>query len=365
MRIKTISKILISIFLMIASETFADQIKLILDLEIKEPDNIIFNNLKDIATDSKNNIYVLDKKEKTIYLFNEEGIFLKKIGNPGQGPGEFEMPCSIYLDTKDIIYVLDETNRRIETFDSDSNYIKSIQILKLPTGNRKSIVVDKKGDFYISGYYRNLNAVICKFSATGEFMKQFPFPAIEYKGIDFNDRNKIMVMQYLCGGSMCFDDNENIFFSYAWPYLMKKLTKEGDELFQLSRENSFNWTPFIFKTDRINGMLSGESTRTHKMFFLNNNYLVNSIYVVDWEGNPKREIKMSDFTNNPEKYIKMKRKFAVLDFYTLEGEFIESTEIDEKIYFLTSDRKGRVLGIKLDAENFQSLVRYKVEINRD
>jgi hypothetical protein len=66
----------LSIFITI--HAFSKQIKLSLDIEIKEPENIIFNRLIDIATDSKNYIYVLDSKEKTIYVFNEEGTFIKK-----------------------------------------------------------------------------------------------------------------------------------------------------------------------------------------------------------------------------------------------------------------------------------------------
>ena len=291
---------------------FSVQIELSLDLEIEEPEDIIFNNLEDIATDSKNNIYILDSKEKTIYLFNEEGKLLRKIGGPGQGPGEFQTPVSIYVDNKDFFYIMDVSNGRIEIFNSESNYVKSIRIMEPNASRKRRSIVDKKGNFYISGYYPDSNSVISKFSSSGELIKHFPLPAIEYKGIEFNEHHKRMAMQNLSGGSMCFDEEERIYFSYSWPYLIKILTKEGDELFQLSEESNFNWVPFIFKTDRINGTMWGESTRTYNIFLLNNQYIVNSIFVVDWKGNPRKEIKMSVFKNEPEKYIKMNRRFAAL-----------------------------------------------------
>jgi hypothetical protein len=354
------------LYIFMTSLAFSEQITLSLDLEIKEPENIIFFRLGDIATDSKNNIYILDKKEKFVYLFNEGGKFLKKIGRPGQGPGEFVRPCSIYIDLKDIIYVLDESQRRVEIFDSNANYIKSIKVINFPSGSGHNIIVDKSGNFYISGYYRFQNSVMAKFSSKGELLKHFSLPIMEYEGIKFDNRHQRMVNRYLCGGSMCLDEEERLYFSYDWPYLIKILTKEGNELFQFSRKNSLNWTPLIFRHKNDRGLLFGGSTRSQKIFFLNKNFLVNSIYSLDWEGNPSIKLpQLSEVSINPDKYFKIKRELAVLDIYTKEGEFIASTKLDGKINFLSSDKKGRILALKRDDEDMQSIVRYRIEINRN
>lgn len=345
-------------------QTFAHQIKLSLDSEIKEPEKIIFNRLVDIATDSKNNIYVLDKEEKMIYLFDEEGRFLKKIGRSGQGPGEFGRPCSLYIDAEDKIYVLDDSNIRIEIFDSEANYIKSVKIIDFPVGSGKRIIVDKSGNFYISGYYRSSNSVLSKFSTTGEMLKHFPLPIIEYKEVGFSEPVKKSVIHDLSGGSMCFDNEGRLFFSYDWPYLIKVLNKEGNELSHFSRKNKFNWAPLIFERDD-SGYIYGESTRTRKIFFLNSNYLVNSFFAVDWEGNQKRKVNWAVLIKNPRKYFRIKRRCAVLDFYTREGKFITSTEIDGKIYFLSSDKKGRILAVKIDEKDMPTVVRYQVDIIRN
>ena len=52
----------------LASPVISEEINLSLDFELNEPENVIFNSLRDIATDSDNNIYVLDNKEKVLYL---------------------------------------------------------------------------------------------------------------------------------------------------------------------------------------------------------------------------------------------------------------------------------------------------------
>jgi hypothetical protein len=54
-----------------------------------------------------------------------------------------------------------------------------------------------------------------------------------------------------------------------------------------------------------------------------------------------------------------------LDFYTKEREFIASAKIDKKIYFLASDKKGRLLAVIKDEEEIPSIVRYKVDMIRN
>ncbi|MBL7082673.1 MAG: NHL repeat-containing protein [Candidatus Aminicenantes bacterium] len=343
------------------SPLISEEINLSLDFELNEPENIIFNLLIDIATDSNNNIYVLDNKEKVIYLFNEAGIYRKSIGRAGQGPGEFQRPVSIYIDPKDTIYILDTRNRRVEIFDSEANYVRSIKFTEFPTAGNESIIADKNGNLYISGYYRNANSVLAKYSSTGELLKRFPLPIMEYRGVNFTEFNKQMVRLYLTGGTMCFDEEDGLIFSYTWPYVIKSFSSEGEERFQFSINDNLNWRPYIFEMEP-DGILFDDSTGTRKIFLYDNKYLVNSIYSVDWTGNPKKKISQKDVPKNLEKYVTVKRKFALLDFYTKDGKRIGSAEIDGKIYFKSVDSEGRILGIKYDEEGKQTIVRYKTEI---
>ena len=53
---------------------------------------------------------------------------MKQWGEPGKGPGEFDTPHSIASDAKGNIYVADRGNRRIQVFDSAGNYLREIKI---------------------------------------------------------------------------------------------------------------------------------------------------------------------------------------------------------------------------------------------
>ncbi len=73
-------------------------------------------------------IYVLDRsKNRGIYVFSFEGKFLQKIGNVGQGPGEYAEPTdiSIYGNT---VYVYDQYTHRISLFDRDGNYLSAKKV---------------------------------------------------------------------------------------------------------------------------------------------------------------------------------------------------------------------------------------------
>jgi len=349
----------ICIFLMII-QSLSGQVTLSLDLEINESDNLVFYQLIDIATDSENNIYVLDRKEKRIYLFDEKGKFIKTMGRGGAGPGEFSGPKSIYIDSKKLIYVLDSGNNRVEIFRPEGSFIKSIKIVNFPTGGSINIVVDKDRNLYISGFFRESNSIFAKFAPDGKLLKYFPLQIKEYNGIQLNGMQRTHVNQWLAGGSACLDNKERIYFSYRWPHIIKVMTKEGNELLQLSGNTKLNWTPLIFRNDPT-GLTFGSTTVTQKVFFINNCLLVNSISVVDWDGDNRKKVKAMDIVKNPSKYYKINGRFTLLEFFTKEGKLMDVAEIDGKIKFLASDKKGRIIGIKYDKENLQTIVRYKIE----
>ncbi|MCJ7579609.1 MAG: 6-bladed beta-propeller, partial [Candidatus Aminicenantes bacterium] len=136
MKAKAVLPILILILLSIALQASSAQVDLSFDLEIKEPEDIIFNLIVDIAVDSENSIFILDIKEKVLYKFSEEGKLQKRIGRSGQGPGEFERPNSVFIDAKDNIYILDSQNRRVEVFKNNGDFTKSIKLNRFPNGGR-------------------------------------------------------------------------------------------------------------------------------------------------------------------------------------------------------------------------------------
>jgi phage tail-like protein len=79
-----------------------------------------FNQPKDIVTDSRENLYVLDYGNKRIQKFNRSGKFLRFIGMVGEHA--LQQPESIAIDNKDFIYVIDSGTSTVEKFNANGEW---------------------------------------------------------------------------------------------------------------------------------------------------------------------------------------------------------------------------------------------------
>ncbi len=80
-------------------------------------------------------IYVSDGYwNACVHKFSPEGKLIKTWGKPGTGRGEFNLPHNICCDAAGQVYVADRENHRIQVFDGDGNYLRQINNLHRPCG---------------------------------------------------------------------------------------------------------------------------------------------------------------------------------------------------------------------------------------
>lgn len=102
-----------------------------------EPEDGLLNEPTDLSVNSAGEIFLLvghGRGTPQVLKFDSTGKLLLKWGGPGTGPGQFDTPHSIVVDQQGLIYVADRQNRRIQIFDDVGNYIKEWAYKGLPCG---------------------------------------------------------------------------------------------------------------------------------------------------------------------------------------------------------------------------------------
>lgn len=83
-----------------------------------------FNRPTDIAFLANGDFFVSDGYNNTrVAKFNAAGEFLLDWGEPGNGPGQFDTVHGITVDAQNRIYVADRANSRIQIFDTEGTYL--------------------------------------------------------------------------------------------------------------------------------------------------------------------------------------------------------------------------------------------------
>jgi DNA-binding beta-propeller fold protein YncE len=89
----------------------------------------LFRQVTDVTWDSDDNVYISDGYiNSRIAKYDRDGNWVGSWGGPGSGPGQFSTPHSIVSDHQNRIYVADRGNRRIQVFDTSGTLLKTLKI---------------------------------------------------------------------------------------------------------------------------------------------------------------------------------------------------------------------------------------------
>ena len=89
----------------------------------------LFRQVTDVTWDSERNIYISDGYiNSRVAKYDRDGNWIGSWGEPGTGPGQFNTPHAILADRQDRIYVADRGNARIQVFDTAGRLLRIIRI---------------------------------------------------------------------------------------------------------------------------------------------------------------------------------------------------------------------------------------------
>jgi NHL repeat-containing protein len=91
--------------------------------------NGMFRQVTDVAWDAEDNAYISDGYiNSRVAKVDKNGNWLRSWGEFGDKPGQFNGPHSIAVDADDNVYVADRSNGRIEVFDGEGKFLRQMAI---------------------------------------------------------------------------------------------------------------------------------------------------------------------------------------------------------------------------------------------
>ncbi len=109
-----------------------------------------FNRPSNVLVAPNGDIFVADGhgpgSNARIVKFSADGKFIKAWGKQGSEPGEFNNPHSLAMDSKGRLYVADRGNNRVQIFDQDGNFLDQWRQFGRPSG----VFIDKRDLLYVA-----------------------------------------------------------------------------------------------------------------------------------------------------------------------------------------------------------------------
>jgi DNA-binding beta-propeller fold protein YncE len=129
----------------------------------------LLNEPNDIGFAPNGDVFVVQghgRGEPRVLRFDKAGKFVTSWGGLGTGPGQFDIAHSVVVDAKSLVYVADRQNRRVQIFDASGKYVKEWKYAGLPCG----LYLGKDQQMYLaSGFAGQVLKLDANGKATGTF----------------------------------------------------------------------------------------------------------------------------------------------------------------------------------------------------
>ncbi len=96
-----------------------------------------FDEPNDVAIGREGEIFVAQghgKADPRVLKFDSDGHFIKSWGGRGTGRGRFAVAHSVAVDARGLVWVADRENQRIQVFDADGQFVRESRYAGLPCG---------------------------------------------------------------------------------------------------------------------------------------------------------------------------------------------------------------------------------------
>jgi len=112
------------------------------------------NQPNDIAIAGNGDIFVVQGHtpgpmgDPRVLKFDKNGKFITSWGGKGKGPGQFDVAHGIAIDAGGLLWVTDRENQRIEIFDANGKFVREVKYAGLPC----SLDIGKQYIYMVNGF---------------------------------------------------------------------------------------------------------------------------------------------------------------------------------------------------------------------
>lgn len=122
--------------------------------------------------------------------FSKDGTFIRRFGSPGSGPGQFNAPHTIAVDSRGRLFVGDRNNNRIQIFDRDGTFLDQWKQFSRPSG----IYITKDDAIYVAdseswgpdnpGFKKGIRVGSAKDGSITYFIEDVESTTVEHSGAE-------------------------------------------------------------------------------------------------------------------------------------------------------------------------------------
>ena len=112
------------------------------------------NQPNDVAIAANGDVFVVQghtpgaKGDARVLKFDKDGRFIKSWGGKGKEPGQFDVAHGAAFDAKGLLWVMDRENQRIEIFDGEGTFVRQLTYKGLPC----SVAIGRDHVYMVNGF---------------------------------------------------------------------------------------------------------------------------------------------------------------------------------------------------------------------